>query len=144
MPDEVPGTRLWETTLTRAELVDFARVVGETRAIYFDETAARRAGYPDVLAAPTYLFCLMLRPEDPWAWARHGGLDMTRTLHGEQSFTYHRLAHAGDRLTLAASVTTSLPTRPGVRRLSRRTTVSSPAGCVATLDTILVMKEVSR
>lgn len=144
MPDDMPGAPFWEATLTRAELVDFARAVGETRAIYIDETAARRAGHPDVLAPPTYLFCLTMRPEDPWAWARNGGLDMTRTLHGEQSFTYHRLAHAGDRLTLTAIETTSLPTRSGVRRLSRRITVSSPAGCVLTLDTTLVMKEVWR
>lgn len=143
MLDELPGTPLWETTLTRAELVDFARAVGETRAIYLDETAARQAGHDDVLAAPTYLFCLTLRPEDPWTWAEDGGFDMTRTLHGGQSFTYHRLAHAGDRLTLTTSGTTSTPTRSGVRRLAQKTTVWSPAGRVATLDTTLVMKEVS-
>lgn len=143
MLDEMPGTPLWETALTRAELVNFARAVGESRAIYFDEAAARRAGHPDVLAAPTYLFCLTLRPEDPWAWAGDGGFDMTRTLHGEQSFTYHQLAHAGDRLTLMTSGATSTPTRSGVRRLAQQTTVWSPAGRVATLDTTLVMKEVA-
>ena len=31
------------------------------------------------------------------------GVDMARVLHGEQSFTYHRPVHAGDRLTLTTT-----------------------------------------
>lgn len=132
---------LQTTTVTRAELVEFAYAIGETRPEYVDVTAARRAGHPDVLAAPTFLFCLTIRGDDPWAWAREGGLDMTRALHGEQSFSYYRLVHAGDRLTLSATTDTPAPASAGLRSLSRRTRVSSDHGEVATLVTTLVMRE---
>lgn len=137
-----PGTSLPTTTLTRAELVDFAYAIGETRPEYVDVTAARQAGHPDVLATPTFLFCLTLRGTDPWAWAREGGLDMARTLHGEQSFRYHQLVHAGDRLTLSATSEALDPTPGGWRRVSRRTRVSNGDAHVATLVTTLAMREV--
>lgn len=141
MLHDVPGPPLLTTALTRAELVHFAHAIGETRPEYVDVVAARRAGHPDVLAAPTFLFCLTLRVEDPWGWARDGGLDMARTLHGEQSFHYHALAHAGDQLTLSATSEATDPVTAGLRRLRRRTRVSSADRHVATLVTTLVMKE---
>lgn len=134
------GPPLLTTTVTRAEIVEFAYAIGETRPEYVDAAAARRAGHPDVLAAPTFLFCLTLRGDDPWAWAREGGLDMARTLHGEQSFSYNRPVHAGDRLTLSATTEAPGPTSGGLLRLSRRTRFSSDDGPVATLVTTLVMK----
>lgn len=41
-------------TVMRAELVEFAGSVGETRPEYVDAEAAQRAGHPDVLATPTF------------------------------------------------------------------------------------------
>jgi acyl dehydratase len=85
----------------------FAQATGETDPVYFDEQAAQAAGYPALPAPPTYLFSLALS-----APARRGGLfdtehglgiDMARVLHGEQSFTYHKPIHAGDRLTLTTT-----------------------------------------
>lgn len=141
MPYDDARPPLLTTTVTRAEIVEFAYAIGETRPEYVDAAAARRAGHPDVLAAPTFLFCLTLRGDDPWAWAREGGLDMARTLHGEQSFTYRRLVHAGDRLTLSATTNSSGPTSGGLLRLSRRSRFSSSDGHVATLVTTLLMRE---
>jgi acyl dehydratase len=94
-----------------------------------------------VLAPPTFLFCLILRVDDPWAWARNAGFDMARTLHGEQSFDYHRPVHAGDELTLSATVEVTDPVGAGLRRLRRRTRVSCAGQRVAELVTTLVMKE---
>jgi acyl dehydratase len=88
-------------------LIFFAKATGETDGVYFDEAAARRAGHPAIPAPPTYLFSLAMA-----APAKRGGLfdkedglglDMARILHGEQSFTYHRSIHAGDRLTLTTT-----------------------------------------
>jgi acyl dehydratase len=111
--------------------------VGETRLEYTDAAVARRAGRPDLLAPPTYLFCLTLGNEDPWSWARAAGFDMARTFHGEQSFTYHRAVHAGDRLVLT-STTDPPESLPGLRRVRRRTTVSRSGHPVADLMTTLV------
>jgi acyl dehydratase len=82
----------------------FAQATGETNPIYFDEAAARAAGYPAIPAPPTYLYSLAKS-----APAKRGdvtdaengiGVDERRVLHGEQSFIYHKPIHAGDRLTL--------------------------------------------
>lgn len=143
MPHDVPGPPLLATTLTRGELVDFAYAIGETRPEYGDAVAARRAGHPDVLATPTFLFCLTLRADDPWAWARGAGFDMARTLHGEQSFEYHALVHAGDELTLSSSTGPLDSVGAGLRRLRRHTHVERAGQPVADLVTTLVMKEFS-
>jgi acyl dehydratase len=135
--------QLLRTTVRRADVVDFARAIGETRPQYVDAQAARRAGHPDVLAPPTFLFCLTLRVDDPWAWARDAGFDMARTLHGEQSFDYHRPVHAGDVLTLSATSEAAEPVGAGLRRLRRRTQVSCAGRRVAQLVTTLVTKEPS-
>ena len=85
----------------------FAKATGETDPVYFDEEAARAAGHPSLPAPPTWLFSMALS-----APAKRGdifdplngiGIDMSRVLHGEQSFTYHRPIHAGDRLTLTTT-----------------------------------------
>lgn len=144
MPHGIPGTGSLVTTLTRGELTDFAHAIGETRPAYVDAAAARRAGHPDVLAAPTYLFCLTLRSDDPWAWAREGGFDMARTLHGEQSFEHHALVHAGDELTLTSVSGPAESLGTGLRRLRRHTAVERAGQRVADLVTTLVMKEPSR
>ena len=85
----------------------FAKATGETDPVYFDDAAARAAGHPGIPVPPTYFFSLhMSRP------ARRGdifdtenglGVDMMKILHGEQGFTYHAPAHAGDRLTITTT-----------------------------------------
>lgn len=85
----------------------FAKATGETDPIYFDEDVARAAGHSSLPAPPTYLFSLALsapaRRGDVFDPANGMGVDMARVLHGEQTFTYHRPIHAGDRLTLTTT-----------------------------------------
>jgi acyl dehydratase len=85
----------------------FAEATGESDPVYFDDAAARAAGHPALPAPPTYLFSLNLSAPakigsvlDP---VNGMGVDMSRILHGEQSFTYHRPIYAGDRLTLVTT-----------------------------------------
>ncbi|MGF6408452.1 MaoC family dehydratase N-terminal domain-containing protein [Paraburkholderia sp. MM5482-R1] len=75
----------------------FAKVVGETNPLYFDESAARAAGHTGLLLPPTFLFSLEFEQPDA-SWRDEIGLELPRMLHGEQSFTYHQLAYAGDVL----------------------------------------------
>lgn len=128
------------TTPTRAEVVAFARAVGERRAAYLDADAARRAGHPDVVAVPTFLFRLTLRGGDPWDWVRDAGHDMAFALHAEQSFTHHRPLHAGVPLHVASVVEAVEPTRSGLPRLRRRTEVRSDAGPLGTVVTTLALR----
>jgi len=75
----------------------FAKAIGETDAIYFDEAAARDAGHPTLPLPPTFLFSLELQ-QPSTAWRKELGISEGRTLHGEQWFNYHRMAYAGDAL----------------------------------------------
>lgn len=93
----------------RGFLKFFAKAAGETNPIYFDELAARRAGHPDILMPPTYLFSLQLSAPasvgDVFDPVGGLGVDMARVLHGEQSFAYHHPIYAGDWLELVTTTT---------------------------------------
>lgn len=81
----------------------FAKAVGETNPIYSDESAARDAGHPALPLPPTFLFSLeLLQPSTDWRRALN--IREGHTLHGEQIFTYHRTAYAGDTLQFDAHI----------------------------------------
>ena len=77
----------------------FAKATGQQDPVYLDATAARAAGHPGLPVPPTFLFCLEMESPNPSAIRDLLGIDYRRILHGEQGFTYHAMAHAGDTLT---------------------------------------------
>ena len=89
----------YSATVEKGRLRFFAKATGQTDPVYTDEAAARAAGHPDLPVPPTFLFCLEMESPDPGKLRNLLGLDYRRLLHGEQGFTYHRMAHAGDVLT---------------------------------------------
>jgi acyl dehydratase len=78
----------------------FAEALGDPNPIYVDETAARAAGHPGLVAPPT--FPVVLTSNERF---RHS-LDLgTRSiLHGEQQFEYARPILAGDRIVVRSKV----------------------------------------
>jgi acyl dehydratase len=87
----------YRATAETGQLRFFAKAIGETRRVYIDEAAARDAGHPGIPLPPTFLFSLeLLNPSN--AWREELGIVPDRILHGEESFKYHRMAHAGDTL----------------------------------------------
>jgi acyl dehydratase len=78
----------------------FAEALGDPNPIHVDEGAARAAGYPSLVAPPTFPIALASNER-----FRHS-LDLgTRSiLHGEQSFEYARPIVAGDRITVRSKV----------------------------------------
>jgi acyl dehydratase len=82
----------------------FAKAIGETDPVYTDEAAAHAAGYASLPVPPTFLFSLEMDKPDPFAWLGEVGMDLSRILHGEQSFSYHRPACAGDTLTFESRI----------------------------------------
>jgi acyl dehydratase len=86
----------------------FAEALGDPNPIYVDEAAARAAGYPAIVAPPT--FPVVLTSNERF---RHS-LDLgTRSiLHGEQQFEYARPVLAGDRITVRSKVA-DVQERPG-------------------------------
>ncbi len=89
----------FSATVEKGRLRFFAKAIGETDPVYTDEAAAQAAGHPGLPVPPTFFFCLEMESPDPAAIRNLLGLDYRRVLHGEQGFTYHRMAYAGDVLS---------------------------------------------
>jgi acyl dehydratase len=95
----------FEVLVEKGRLRFFAKATGQTDPVYTDESASRAAGHPGLPVPPTFLFCLEMESPDPAAIRNLLGMDYRKLLHGEQGFTFHRMAYAGDELTFDSRVT---------------------------------------
>ncbi len=77
----------------------FAKAIGEDDPVYTDEDAAKAAGYRSLPAPPTFPFTIAMDAEQPFLVLEDLGIDKTKSVHGEQSFTYHGDICAGDVIT---------------------------------------------
>ena len=125
------GTELppFTVEVERGRLRFFAQATGQTDPVYLDEAAARAAGHPDLPVPPTFFFCLEMDAPNPGLLRERLGLDIARILHGEQGFTFHRLAHAGDRLTFRQRIDDIYDKKGGALEfIVRSTQVSNERG----------------
>jgi N-terminal half of MaoC dehydratase len=142
-PDKAIALRLppITTDVERGRLRFFATAIGETDPIYSDVDAAHRAGHPDLPVPPTFLFGLELDAPDPFGYLAELGVDLRRLLHGEQSFTYHALAHAGDTLTLQPRIVDVYSKKGGAMEfLIKQTTVTRGDTLLAEATTVLIVR----
>ncbi len=77
----------------------FAKAIGETNPIYFDESAARDAGYKSIPVPPTFPFSIDLECPDFLPVLSLLKMDIGRILHGSQEFEYFAPICAGDTIT---------------------------------------------
>ncbi len=84
----------------RGKVHEFAEAILDDHPHYHDESAARAAGLPSVVAPPTFSMAAALfagaAPAPP---AELVGFDMRYALHGAQEFVFERPLLAGDVLT---------------------------------------------
>jgi acyl dehydratase len=120
----------------------FAKATGQADPIYTDEAAARAAGHPGLPVPPTFLFCLEMESPNPAAIRELLGLDYQRLLHGEQGFTNHAMAHAGDTLTFQQRIEDIYEKKGGALEfVVRKTRVTNQRGePVAELRCVTVMR----
>ncbi|MEV4939721.1 MaoC family dehydratase N-terminal domain-containing protein [Streptomyces zaomyceticus] len=128
-------------TVERGRLAFFAKATGQRNPVYFDLDAARAAGHPDLPVPPSFPFSLELERPDPFDWLTALGVDLRTVLHGEQSFTYHATAYAGDVLTLRSRVVDLTVKKNGALEvLSKSTTVTRGAQPVAEAVSVIVVR----
>ena len=132
----------FSATAEAGRLHFFAKATGQTDPIYSDEAAARAAGHPGLPVPPTFLFCLEMESPDPAAIRNLLGLDYRRLLHGEQGFTYHRMAYAGDVLSFEQRIEDIYDKKGGALDfVLRKTRVTNQRGeHVADLRTVTVQR----
>jgi acyl dehydratase len=109
---------------------------------HVDPSAARALGYPDVIAPPTFAVIVAQRCDAQLVRDPEAGIDFTRVVHGEQTFTHHRPIVAGDRLVAVLHVD-SVRSAGGHAMVTTRSEITTEAGepvCTAT-STIVVRGE---
>lgn len=138
------GTQLPAPTLTVdvGRLRFFAKAIGETNPVYTDVAAAKAAGYADLPVPPTFLFAIELENPDQFRWVADQGIDPRFVLHGEQSFTYHSVAYAGDTLTATPRIVDVYSKKSGALEfIVKNTAVTRADGsAVADLETVIVVR----
>jgi acyl dehydratase len=131
--------------VTRSRLRLFAKATGQRDPVYVDVAAARQAGHPDLPVPPTFFFGVNLEAPEPLAFLVEAGVDIRALLHGEQSFTYHRTAYAGDTLTSHPVVTDVFEKKGGALTfvVTETPVVDQRDVTVATLRETLVIRELA-
>lgn len=105
------GKRLGErvsATIDAHATERFAFAAGDTNPIYFDDAAARAAGYPQRVVPPGFLVWALEEPRPLEAlrgdglWRDAGPplrLAVSRVLYGGEEWEYRAPLHAGDTIT---------------------------------------------
>lgn len=91
--------------VTRVKIVEFAEAIGDPNPAYRDRAAARQAGYPDVIAPPTFGVVVALPASIAVARDAFTGTGFPIVVHVEQRFDYARPIWAGDVLHAESTVT---------------------------------------
>jgi len=111
----------------RVKIADFADAIGEPSELCRDRKAAQKAGYPDVIAPPTFAMVISMSSNAAVEADPGLGLDYSMVVHGEQSFSYSRPLHAGD-VVEATTTVESIRTLGGMSMLVTSTDISTVDG----------------
>ena len=113
--------------VSRVKIADFADAIGEPSELCRDREAAVKAGYPDVIAPPTFAVIIDQLSTKVVVTDPGLGLDYSMVVHGEQSFSYARPLHAGD-VVVATTTIESIRAVGGFSMLVTSTSIDTVDG----------------
>jgi acyl dehydratase len=113
--------------VSRVKIADFAGAIGEPSEFCRDRDAALKAGYPDVIAPPTFAIVIAMASTASVEADPGLGLDYSMVVHGEQSFSYSRPLHAGD-VVVATCTVESIRALGGMSMMVTSTDISTTGG----------------
>lgn len=136
---ELPAVSM---TLERGRLRFFAKAIGETDPVYTDVEAAKKAGYADLPAPPTFLFGAELDSGILDRLLADLKVPIAKILHGEQGFTYHRPACAGETITVQSRIADIFDKKNGALEFIVKTSEARNAAGerVAELRSVIVVR----
>ena len=82
--------------VSRVKIAEFATAIGDSSPLCRDRAAAQAAGYPDVVAPPTFAIVITAANSARLIVDPDLGVNYAMVVHGEQSFAYDRPLRAGD------------------------------------------------
>jgi acyl dehydratase len=104
--------------VSRVKIAEFADAIGEPSPLCRDRAAAQAAGYPDVIAPPTFAIVVAAAGSAKVTLDPGLGVNYAMVVHGEQSFTHHRPLHAGDEVVSQSTI-------QDIRQLGTMTTLTT-------------------
>ena len=90
--------------VSRVKIAEFADAIGEPSPLCRDREAARAAGYPDVIAPPTFAIVITMAASAKVALDPGLGLDYSMVVHGGETFEHSRPLHAGDVVVTQSTI----------------------------------------
>ena len=90
--------------VSRVKIAEFAAAIGEPSPLCRDREAAQAAGYPDVIAPPTFAIVISSASGAKITTDPGLGVNYAMIVHGEQSFTHSRPLHAGDVVVAQSTI----------------------------------------
>ena len=112
--------------VSRVKIAEFATAIGDSSPLCRDRAAAQAAGYPDVVAPPTFAIVITAANSARLIADPDLGVNYAMVVQGEQSLAYDRPLRAGD---VVVAQTTIESIRP-VRSLTTMATVTE----ISTVD----------
>jgi acyl dehydratase len=97
-----PATKPYE--VSRVKIAEFADAIGDPSPVFRDRDAAVAAGYPDVIAPPTFPIVVTMASSGAAVADPELGINYALVVHGEQRFEYIRPLHAGDVVTAQSTI----------------------------------------
>jgi len=90
--------------VSRVKLAEFADAIGDQNPLYHDRSAAQEAGFPDVIAPPTFPIVISMASSARALAAPGLNVNYAMVVHGEQRFEYTRPLRAGDVVTAQVTI----------------------------------------
>jgi acyl dehydratase len=90
--------------VSRVKIAEFATAIGDACPLCRDRAAAQAAGYPDVIAPPTFAILVTSADTARLIADPDLGVNYAMVVHGEQSFTHSRPLHAGDVVVAQSTI----------------------------------------
>lgn len=124
----------------REKVREFATAVGATHPLHHEVEAARAAGHPDLVAAPTFAVVIAQRAEAAYISDPASGIDFSRVVHAEERFTHHRAIVAGDEITATVTVDRARAVGTGAMVTTRTELVDAGGEPVSTVVSTLMVR----
>ncbi len=123
--------------VSRVKIAEFADAIGDPNPVYRDDAAARAAGYPGVIAPPTFAVVISNAAALPVLAEPDLDLNYAMVVHREQRFEYTRQIVAGDVLTARVTITDIRQLGPAGLITARTEIFAAGGEHVCTASTVL-------
>lgn len=127
--------------VSRVKIREFADAVDARGVEHRDLSAAKAAGFSDVVAPTTFAVAIAQRAEFHVIVDPEVGVDFSKVVHADERFTHHRPIVAGDVLETVIHIE-AISQRGGISMVTTRAELSDASGQpVATVLSTLAVRE---